>query len=202
MSKPDKDFFLRILDLFKKYGIKSVTMEDVSRELGISKKTLYVWVKDKKDLVKKTMEYEHKITLKYFNEIENQQLNAIDELFEVHKFIKTYLSEHSSSLEYDLKKYYPELFKELQSRKRMEMYNSVYKNIIKGKEEKMFRDELNAELISKIYVGRILNTHDSEFFSIHDFISEQAFSEYMIYHIRGLANQNGLKYLDKKISKM
>lgn len=196
------DFYSRVIELYKKYGIKSVTMDDVSRELGISKKTLYQHVKDKRELIEKTVEFEYEKMIGHFREIEQMNLNAIAELFEVNKLLKMHLKYHSSSLEYDLKKYYPDIYKKIHSKQLQEMYQSVLRNINKGKDEGLYRKELNAEMIAKLYVGRMVNSQDNEFFSVNEFISQEAFREFFIYHIRGLANKKGISYLEKNIEKL
>lgn len=196
------DFYSRVIELYKKYGIKSVTMDDVSRELGISKKTLYQHVKDKRELIEKTVEFEYEKMIGHFREIEQMNLNAIAELFEVNKLLKMHLKYHSSSLEYDLKKYYPDIYKKIHSKQLQEMYQSVLRNINKGKDEGLYRKELNAEMIAKLYVGRMVNSQDNEFFSVNEFISQEAFREFFIYHIRGLANNKGISYLEKNIEKL
>ena len=58
MNEELKNIMLKVRDLYRKYGIKSITMDDVARELGISKKTLYHFVTDKDDLVGKFIDNE------------------------------------------------------------------------------------------------------------------------------------------------
>ena len=82
------------------------------------------------------------------------------------------------------------------------MYKSVLANIKKGQKEDLYRSELKGELIAKLYVARMMNMQDDEFFSLHDFISPEVFREYFIYHIRGLANSRGIKYLEDNIEKL
>ena len=96
--------------LYSKYGIRSVTMDDVSRELGMSKKTLYQYVKDKTELVDKIVDLEIDRYGCFFDSLSSQNLNAIEELFEVQKIVSKMLREHNPSQNYDLRKYYPEQY--------------------------------------------------------------------------------------------
>ena len=56
MDEKHGNFLLRVYELYNRFGIKSITMDDVAHELGISKKTLYECIEDKTDLVKLVME--------------------------------------------------------------------------------------------------------------------------------------------------
>lgn len=198
-----EELYSKVLDLYKKYGVKSVTMDDVARELGISKKTLYIHVADKKELVEKVIHYDFDVVKDCFMEVfDREGLNAIEQLFEVNYFMRNLLKYHSFSLDYDLKKYYPELFREISERKQHEMYKSVLENMKKGKAEGIYREELNEELVAKLYVSRIVSAHDSEFMTIEDFIAPEAYKEYFVYHIRGIANEKGIRILEDNIDKL
>src|ERR1035437_2884162 len=110
MNEELKNLLSKVRCLYMKYGIKSVTMDDVARELGISKKTLYQYVNDKNELVQKVVEMELDDKAEGFSKMNCSGLNAIEELFEVHKMIRQMLKDYNPSTEYDLRKYYPELF--------------------------------------------------------------------------------------------
>ena len=93
----------RVRSLYRKYGIRSVTMDDVSRELGISKKTLYQYVHDKDELVNKVVELELTSQQNHFIESCRENLNAIEEIAEIARCINYMLKEYSAVTEYDLK---------------------------------------------------------------------------------------------------
>ena len=96
------------LNVFMKYGIRSVTMDDMARHLGISKKTLYKHVKDKNDLVIQCMK-QHQADEKCAMEAcIGNELNAIEEMFEISQVIVDQLQNIHPSVMYDLEKYYPE----------------------------------------------------------------------------------------------
>jgi TetR/AcrR family transcriptional regulator, cholesterol catabolism regulator len=180
-----------------KYGIKSVTMDDVSRELGISKKTLYQYVSDKNELVKKVLELEISDRAKDFSKMECPELNAIEEIFEVHKMVRDMLKNYNPSTEYDLRKYYPELFAQLVKVRRERIYNNTLANLAKGKAEGLYRKELNEELIAKLQLSRVEAAFDDKIFTQEELLSPKLFLEMFIYHIRGIANEKGLIVLEK-----
>lgn len=187
--------------LYQKYGIKSVTMDDVARELGISKKTLYQYVNDKSDLVAKVIDLDDQMKREKFHE-NNTSENAIDQLIYVHREVNKMLRETNPSMMYDLKKYYPDLHDQMMERKRKGMFENVLKNLKWGIEDGLYRDELNVDIIAKLYLSRIESIMDHEIYTIEEFTSPKFFREIFIYHIRGIANKKGIEYLEKNIEKL
>ena len=177
-------------------------MDDVAREMGISKKTLYQEVKNKRELVRKVFDFEIEKRTGDFNEPDKSGLNAIEELFEVNRQINNLLEKHNPSMHYDLRKYYPAIFKRLQESKRDGMFKSILNNLEKGKKEGLYRKEINNEIIARVQVARAENVTESSCVSIRDYTSGKFFSELFIYHIRGIANNKGIKFLEDNIDQL
>lgn len=197
------DILSRILHLFKQFGIKSVTMDDISRELGMSKKTLYTLVSDKNELVHKVAEFEFNNMNEAFSRVFNKEgLNAVEQLIEVNYFMRTHLKYHSTSFDYDLRKYYPDVYNSFYEKKEEAMYSSVLENMLKGKKEGIYRADLNEEIIARLYISRIMQTTRSRHLSIEDFIAPENYREYFVYHIRGIANEKGIEILENNIHKL
>ncbi|MCH7657614.1 MAG: TetR/AcrR family transcriptional regulator [Bacteroidetes bacterium] len=202
MVHENKTIIEKAGELYYQYGIKSITMDDVARELGISKKTLYQFVKNKTDLVKKVVDFEIRKRTGEFKELNKSKLNAIEELFEVKRQINYMLEKHNPSMHYDLRKYYPDIFKRLQVSKREGMFKSIIFNLAKGKKEGLYRKEIDNEIIARIQVARAENVDESSYVSIRDYTSRKFFSELFIYHIRGIANSKGIRFLEDNIDKL
>ena len=199
MEKEAIKIIEKVTQLYRQYGIKSVTMDDVARELGISKKTLYEHFEDKEDLVSKVVEYALDERRSSLNEINTMNLNAIEELFHYHKFQTDLLKQYSPPIEYDLKKYYPELFKKILEIKREYMYKIVLNNLKKGKKQGFYRKDLDEEIISRLFVFRMEGLQSNEFFTIEQLSSPVFFRELFNYHIRGIANEKGIETLEHHI---
>lgn len=187
----------RILCLYRKFGIKSVTMDDAAGELGISKKTLYQYFADKDELVARVIEYEGTKRASAFDKICNQNMDAIAELLEVTRYLNVMMQDHSAVIDHDLKKYYPEHYARIQELRRDKMYESVLQNMRKGKKEGIFRNDLNEEIIAKLHVSRIMCMYDNPFYTISEMTSPKIFSEILVYHIRGISNDKGIKMLEE-----
>ncbi len=186
-------------DLYHKYAIKSVTMDDVARELGISKKTLYQHVANKTELVEKVIYSELEKAAQKHYQIQQMNLNAIEELFEVSKMMNEHLKKHNPALFYDLKKYYPKIYHQIRNKKREKAYESILRNLKKGISEGIYRKEINTEIIAKLYISRIEQSYDESIFSIEEITSVKVFNEILIYHLHGICNEKGLKILKSKL---
>lgn len=197
-----ENILFRVGELYNKYGIKSVTMDDVARELGISKKTLYQYVENKNDLVSKVVDYLLNLKNCSFKELMEKDLNAIEELLEVGIYIIKSIKDYNPSTQYDLKKYYPDLYMKFHEVRKERMYNSILKNIEKGKAQGIYRTDLDNKIIAKIQTSRFIHMSSDEFFDRDEMLKPQYVMELFIYHIRGIANDKGIEVLEKTLEKI
>ena len=202
MDKEIEDLLKKVSALYRKYGIKSVTMDDVAHELGMSKKTLYQFVSDKTELVQQVVEHVRQCNFSSMKKKEGTNLNAIEELIEVSQHVNTVMKDHSPAYEYDLKKYYPDIYRSLMSARRKLMYESMIANIRKGKKEGIYREELDEKIIAKLHLLRIENLRSNEIFGEDEMHSPKFFREIFVYHIHGLATDKGLKILRDNVDKL
>jgi len=204
MEEEFKNIISRVCDLYIKYGIRSFSMDDVSRELGISKKTLYKYVSEKKNLVDNAMEYYHNKLEKEIDEIYNQYPstpNAIDILIHLSKVIINKINSLNPSIIYDLQKYYPTLWTEFIMRKRNYVYSRMIENLKLGIKQGLYRDDLNIDIIARTYVIRmeyIIN--DYNYISDNNkYKFDEIIKTVFLYHIRAISNEKGLEYIDKNV---
>ena len=125
-------------ELFLNIGFKSVTMDDIANQIGVSKKTIYLHFENKTALVSE-------VTINIFNAVCNgieailqKQMNPIQEMFEMKKFVMEYLKDEKSSPQYQLQKYYPALFENIKKRQFEFMQDCIKKNLEKGVESGSF----------------------------------------------------------------
>lgn len=187
--------------LYQRYGIKSVTMDDVAMQLNISKKTIYEHFSDKEDLVKHVLMAEYDLQCTRLKSIEDRKYNAIGELFEVYKMINTMLKEYNPSMEYDVRKYYPDLFMKVRDIRRKRMYESTYTNMEKGKKEGLYRKELNSRIIAKLHVFRMEHLVEMDTFTADELTSFRFFHEVFVYHIHGILSHEGRDFFESNFEK-
>ena len=202
MNKELENILSKVGELYNKYGIKSVTMDDVARELGMSKKTLYQYVENKNDLVGKVLNYHLEKNGRAYESLKEKNLNAIEELLEIGTHIIKSLKDYNTSTEYDLKKYYPELYSKLNKIRKDRKYNATINNLRKGKAEGLYRSDIDEDIIAKIQTSQFLNMASDEFFDLNDFFNPKNILELFIYHIRGITNKKGIEALEKTLQKI
>lgn len=202
MNEELKNILVKVRELYMKYGIKSITMDDVARELSISKKTLYQYVTDKDDLVGKFVDNEIAMRMEEICRCFQNSWNAIEELFEISIFMNKMMKDQNPATEYDLKKYHPVHFQKILKSRREGMYKYILLNLRKGKDEGLYRAELNEEVIAKLYLSRSENIHLETLFTVEEFTSIKLFIELLIYHVRGIATEKGIIVLEKKIKEL
>jgi AcrR family transcriptional regulator len=196
---------LKILEqvgkLYHRYGIKSVTMDDVAGHLGISKKTLYEFFRNKEELVRAVLLFEHEYDCGFLNAMEGRDLNAIEELFEVYKTIHTMFRGYNPSMVYDIRKYYPGLYLTMREVRRKRMFESVHKNLLKGKAEGLYRSELNAMIIARLHVAQAENMLDNDMFTQEELTSFEVFNEIFLYHLFGILSHEGRIFFESSFDK-
>lgn len=189
----------KVKDLFMRYGIKSVTMDDVARELGISKKTLYQYVANKEDLVEKVLQFVHEQIDKKDRNCHYEEKNAIEILMLVNDKVSYMLKNQNPSMQFDLKKYYPEIFRRFYETQKDEIYKSITSNIEQGIAEGLYRKKINPNLVAKLYLTRVLSITDREIFTEDEIRTRGFFLALMELHIRSLATEKGIIVLEEKL---
>lgn len=188
----------KITDLFLKYGVKSVTMDDIAKELGISKKTLYLTFTDKKDVVMKSIEYSIKQQLWEMNRRNRPKTdNAIDQLLKVSEELISWQQKVNPNVHFDLQKYYPEAWAKIKAFRQEHVFEQVRQNIIQGISEGVYRTDFNVDIICHIYVSHIDNSY-SELLSNSNIHFEELLKTLFVYHLRGIASKNGVDYIEQK----
>src|SRR5664279_1915919 len=202
MNEELKNILLKARELYMKYGIKSITMDDVARELGISKKTLYQFVTDKDDLVGKFIDNEIAMRQEEICKCFGKKFNAIEELFEISIYMNRMMRDQNPATEYDLKKYYPQHFQKTVNARHEGIFNYILTNLKKGIKEGLYRKEMDKEVIAKLYLWRTENIHFDELFTVEEFTSVKLFIELLNYHVRGIATEKGIGVLENKIKEL
>jgi AcrR family transcriptional regulator len=195
----EDNIIAQVRQMYLKYGIKSVTMDDVARELGISKKTLYLFFKDKNELVMKSMECQIALDKASVKTIVDRELNAIDELLEIAANVATTLKSIQPAVIFDIQKYYPQVWSLQMEYRQNFVVQTIIDNINKGIEQNLYRPNLNPEIIAKFFAVKLENMFDDKVFPTSKFDLANVYMEYIRYHLMGICNQNGADYIVKNI---
>lgn len=187
--------------LFMKYGIRSLSMDDICRELGMSKKTLYQYVESKSDLIARLLQYNFDDHIKIVHPLIRDEHNAIDVLLAVSRKVCLDMQNFHPSTIFDLQKYYPEIYKNHYDAKMIAIYNDIKANINRGIAEGLYRDDMDEELVARLYVQKLEDVHDPGFLaSMATDVASYAKVFHVMFdnHIRGICNATGLAYYEKQ----
>lgn len=202
MNNKLKDIIGKSCKLFSKYGIKSVSMDDIAKGCRISKKTLYEHIGDKRDLVEKVLSYEFEADAESPHGIATENVNAIEALFKVYKGATEFFKDFNLSMEYDLEKYYPDLHEKTSKKRRKILYEKMYKNMEMGRKEGFFRDDFNIDIIAKLHVIKIETLLKTDIFEKDKYSTIEIFKELFKYHFNAIATENGKIEFQKKLNEL
>ena len=186
---------------FLKYGFKSVTMDDIANDLGISKKTIYKHFKNKGELVDNTISYLHESMHNTVMCVCEKGFNAIQENFEIKKIFSEVFKNSDNSPMYQLQKYYPKTYTKIMKNEFSMFKDCILKNIEKGIEEGIYRKQIDRELTTKFYFSLMLSVHDSNLYQYNKNTINKLELKALEYHIRAIATLKGLKILEEQIEK-
>ncbi|MEM9916749.1 MAG: TetR/AcrR family transcriptional regulator [Bacteroidota bacterium] len=183
--------------MFMRYGIKSVTMDDIARDLGMSKKTLYQFVSNKADLIQQIFAKLIESEKEAIHSIVENAGNAVEEILNIGKYILQQLRSISPRTLYDLHKYYRDSWELIQALHQKHVYFVIKNNLDRGIEEGLYRSDIDSDIVAKLYIGKTSSVVDEDLFPLRKYNKETLFKEFIKYHLHGVASQKGLKLLDK-----
>ena len=196
-----EQILIKSTDLFLAYGFKSVTMDQIAQELGISKKTIYTHFGDKRELVKSCTFYLFETICAGVENIICQEKNPIEEFFEIKTYVLRHLKDEKSSPQYQLQKYYPKIYQTLISKQLEYMQESIIKTLQRGIEQQLFRKEMDVDFISRIYFVGMTGIKNSDLFPRASFEMNNLLNDYLEYHLRAIVTENGLITLTNYLQK-
>jgi TetR/AcrR family transcriptional regulator, cholesterol catabolism regulator len=187
--------------VFLRYGIKSITMDDVARELGISKKTLYQFVENKDDLVRKVLE--HHIEVEKNNCIVEfaRAANAVEEIMIVIDTNSTQLQQMKANIVYDLQKYHRDAWNMMQEYQQGFLYEIVSANLKRGVSEGLYRRDMNIDIVTKLHIVTSFQLFNEDIFPSDQYSKAVVFKEYLMHYLYGILSEKGVKMLNSILSK-
>lgn len=186
-------------DLFLTLGFKSVTMDEIASELGISKKTIYVHFANKTKLVEAVTFSLFETICEGIDTICDNSENPIEELYDVKFFVLNHLKNEKASPQHQLKKYYPKIYETLRVKQFEKMHGSVKDSLQRGVDSGLFRDSINVDFISRMYFNGMTGIKDETLFPKSTFEMSTLMENYLEYHLRAIVTENGFKILNKHL---
>ncbi len=195
--EPQEKILKTSLDLFFKYGIKRVTMDDIAKELGMSKKTIYQYYKEKDDIVNQLCEIEMTKHEKKFEEVYLQSVDPIHEIMLISENIREMLQNVNPMFFLDLQKFHPNSFLKFQSFKEDCAHKDIVRNIKKGKEAGFYRPEIDEEFAAKHRLAQIDMLFFGNYFSFDKISFTQSHELILDMFVYGICTIKGHKLINE-----
>jgi AcrR family transcriptional regulator len=184
-------------DLFMRYGIRSVSMDDIAYHLAISKKTIYQYYEDKDALVEEVLDIELKRNYEDCENNKKHKLNSIHEFFLSMDTMKEMFKQLNPTIIHDIQKYHPKCFKKLNQHKNDFFYNIIKDNLELGVKEGLYRPEINIDVLTKFHLETFFITTNSEIFPITKYNITLVSQEILENFLYGISTTKGIEKIEQ-----
>jgi len=188
--------------LFKMYGTRSVTMDSLASNIGISKRTIYENFRDKDEIfegVIRLMTEKHKLIIR---RILDDSDNAIEAIFRVIEINKDHYMSMSPSFHEDMRKYHNEVLMNKSDKCDMPDYRNNIEIIERGIKQKLFRKDINANIVNRCLYSLAMSVMDDELYPFEEFTRQEVLKNGLINYLRGISTTEGIQLIDKRAAKL
>ncbi len=183
--------------LFTKYGIRSVSMDDIARHLSVSKKTLYQHFADKDELVYRMSERYLARTSKNYDQIKTTSGNSVEELSRISVRMKQDFENMNPSMLFDLQKFHPKAWSLYNQHKTEVISESVVTNISQGIKDGLFRTDLSPNILARLRMAMMESGFNENIFPRDQFNFVEVQSQIFELFVCGMCTEKGRKLYQK-----
>ena len=184
-------------NLFRTYGLRGVTMDNISSELGMSKKTIYKYFQDKESIATESINFYFSGLLAEIDRLNRTCKKSIEYSIKLSRFFRSTINDINPLYVKDVKKYYPTLDNIINKYKSKIFFKGVSDNIIRGKKEGYIRDEVDEVILSKLRIEEMEIAFDQDVFPYQEYDFRKVQVQFFDHFMRGILTQNGLEVYNK-----
>ncbi|HAD10840.1 MAG TPA: hypothetical protein DCF33_00225 [Saprospirales bacterium] len=199
-TEQQEKWLKRVEELFFKLGIKSLTMDDVARELGISKKTLYSFVENKDDLVAKVMERHMTEQCQVDEALHAAASDAVDEMVRIIQQIITDFGKMKPNVVHEMQKYHRDVWNKINDFQQNYILNVARQNLEWGRREGLYRTDFDLETAARFYIAGAMAIFDDRYFPKPPYTYDFLFKEYITNYLHSIVSDKGLTLLQEKLA--
>jgi len=181
------------LKMFRTYGVKGVTMFDIARDCGISKKTVYEHFVDKQALIDEGMQQLLTNHINYFTECLQTADNAIEEMVRNMKYVTNMAKTLNPVMLYEIQKYHPDTWKSIESFKEDGVLCNIKKNLKRGMTEGLYRQNLHIDIVARMRQLQLEAAFDQMQYPANQFDMPEVMEQVTAHFILGIATIKGHK---------
>jgi AcrR family transcriptional regulator len=187
--------------LFWKFGVRSVTMEEIAKQLGISKKTIYQHFPDKEQILYQVIQHK---TSRNQSEMECMVMdtaNPVEEILSVLNMMQKNADQISPNLLMDIKRYYPQAFSLFRQYKEGQIMRSILENIQKGILQGLYRADVNPAILARLRVEQIELAFNHDLFPSDQYSMHAVQAELIHHFVRGMLTEQGFEVYNQYVNK-
>ena len=181
--------------LVMQYGIRSISMDDIAANLGMSKKTIYQYFKDKDELIEAVVDEVIDTNQCACNDDISKSENAVHEIFLVMDMMAEMFKTMNPSILHDMQKYHPVAFSKFMKHKNEFLYNVCTQNLKRGVKEELYRPEIVVDILCRYRVETMFIPFNPEFQQSLKHSLAKIEEEILIHFLFGLVSQKGYKLI-------
>jgi TetR/AcrR family transcriptional regulator, cholesterol catabolism regulator len=194
------DLIKRVMEIFSMYGVRTASLDFIAQTIPVAKKKLSDIAKNKEQLIRLVFAYRLERSGElYAQAVQNAEVsNAIDELLFISITMKQAQDDFKPMLDFEFSKYYPQAYEEYKQQIHSYMLHGVRENILRGKQEGVYRNDVDVDIASFLYLDTIYTLHAQVLNKKIGCSSQTLFAEALINHIRGISSLHGIEYFEQK----
>ena len=187
--------------MFKTYGIRAVTMDSLASHIGMSKRTIYENFADKDEILEGVIQVMAERQKTLVKKILDDSDNAIDAIFRLIETSRDHFQEMSPAFHEDIKKFHREVLMNKTVKCEMPDYRNNIEVIEKGIKQKIFRKDINADVVNRCLYSLARSTMDGELYPFENFTRREVIKNVIINYLRGISTDEGIQLIDKRTAK-
>jgi len=184
-------------ELFRHYGIRSVTIDEIAGQLGISKKTIYQFYSDKDTLVKDIFKSITDQNKQRCMQIKTHSENAIHEQYLSSDAAQEIFTSMNSSVLFDLNRFHPNVFADFEKHKKQFLFKVIKENIQRGIKEGLFRKDIDVDIVTWLQLEMIAGVFHNEEIVTGKTSAAHFEKEMKDFFLHGLCTEKGLHFISK-----
>ncbi len=191
----DKNFLEKVVMLFIENGAKTLTMDDIAKEFGMSKKTLYQHYKNKEALLEDVLAFKLNDVIEQLNMLDDTVENAVERMFCRDQQIEEAVKSNKSLFIRQLVRYYPAIFNKHISEFSDRFTDVLLRNIKKGREQGYYRTDFNETAYAQLFFSLIMSYDSSPFIDNEIFDRNHFHEEVVLFYMNAITTEEGKKYI-------